>query len=482
MIRPTTKEANEFFKEGTLAFAEIERVGMRIDIKYLDGAIVQVRNRIRKGEEGLKNTKIFKAWKTRFPEPNLQSTAQLGEVLFNVLGYKAESYTATGKAKVNEEAIEKVDDPFVAAFLKCKKLRKVLNTYLLGIQRETVNGVIRPSYNLAGSLRDDEKGGARSYRGSADSPNIQNMPIRNKRSGAIIRRCFIPRDGCRLAEVDFSTLEVRIAASVTGDRNLISYVKDKTKDMHRDTACLLFKIKPEQVEKKGTRDCAKNRFVFSQLYGSYYVDCARNIWEAIKRNKYTLANSDTLILDHLASKGIKTRGKCERGERTPPKPGTFEHHVQQVENLFWNDPKWFTQYTAWKRVWYGKYLETGIVPMPTGFTARGLYRRNQVLNLPIQGPASHCLFWSIIEIQKEIRKRSMKSRLIGHIHDCLLADVPFKETQQFLDIVHEVMTVRLLKAWQWIIVPLEVEVDMVEQGESWNEKRPWYRTDKWRPV
>lgn len=479
MIKPNIPQAYRFFRDLTLAFAEIEHVGIKVDTDYLKDTMAAVQVSINVMEEKLKQTQVYNQWRKRYKEPNLDSTQQLAEVLFNVMGHKVTDRTATGKAKADERAIARVKDPFVEDFLKCKKLRKVLGTYLKGIFRETVNGRLHPSYNLAGGLDDEKKGGAMSYRGSSSDPNFQNMPIRNKGMGKLIRQSFVAEKGYLLGEIDFSTIEVRVAACVTKDKRLISYVKDPSKDMHRDTAADMFCMSVEFLKehkdwaKKGVRDFAKNKFVFPQFYGSYYIDCAQNIWEMMERANIIMPDGKTTLFDYLKQKGIHKRGVCD--ENVPPKKGTFEAHIKEVERIFWEDR--FPEYTAWKKRWYQDYLRSGSVPMPTGFVATGSYRRNQVLNLPIQGPAFHCLGWSIIEIQKELKKRKMKTRIVGQIHDCMLAEIWKPELQDFLDLCKEVMTIRLPKAWDWIIVPLEVEVDIVEEGKSWNDKSQFVQNE-----
>lgn len=484
MIRPTIREAYDFFREGTVALAEMEHNGILVDKEYLDKAMHDVSNLVKGYETKIKDSDLYDKWRRRFRDVNLESVQQLGTVLES-LGYQSKELTPTKKPKWDERQLERFTTklPIITDFIACKKLRKVQGTYLKGILRELdERSYLHPSYNLAGGMEDDKKGGAMSYRGSSSNPNFQNLPIRNKLMGKIIRSCFVAPPGYWLGEIDFSTIEVRIAACVTKDRNLIDYVvHSPPKDMHRDAAQNIFFLKEHEVEKKGPRDAAKNRFVFPEFYGSYYVDCARNMWEMMERSQYKVKDSDELVKDRLRKHGITKLGKCD--EELPPVPGTFEYHVKEFETKFWNDKRWFWEYTNWKKAWYNKYLTTGEVPMPTGFVARGVYRRNQVLNLPIQGPAFHCLLWSIIEIQKELRQRKMKSRLVGQIHDCLLPYIWKPETQRFLDLCHEVMTERLPEAWKWIIVPLETETDIVPEGQSWNEKASWVKKGElWQAV
>jgi hypothetical protein len=131
------------------------------------------------------------------------------------------------------------------------------------------------------------------------------------------------------------------------------------------------------------------------------------------------------------------------------------------------------------------YRKNGYFRLITGFVVEGLYTKNQILNYLVQGPAFHCLLWCIIRIQKILRKRKMRSLIVSQVHDCVLGDVPEEETQEFLNLTKQVMTVDLPKAWPWIIVPLKAEVDcspVFPEGNWWN-KAPWHeiREGVWAP-
>src|SRR5690606_20675796 len=101
---------------------------------------------------------------------------------------------------------------------------------------------------------------------SSDSPNFQNLPIRNPKMAKIIRSAFIPRsDRHVLVEIDYSGIEVRVAACYHKDPVMIEYINDPTKDMHRDMAAQCYLAPPEQVSKQ-MRYCGKNMYVFPQFY------------------------------------------------------------------------------------------------------------------------------------------------------------------------------------------------------------------------
>lgn len=308
---------------------------------------------------------------------------------------------------------------------------------------------------------------------SSSNPNFQNLPMRDPEFAEIIRKCFIPRKGNVLVEIDYSGIEVRISACYNKDPNLIKYINDPTTDMHRDTAMDLFFLKQDQVEKRTTRDWAKNRFVFPQFYGSVYFQCAPHLWEAASQDQYKLPGTDITIRQHLKENGVKKLGDCVPNET--PKSGTFEAHVKKVEDSFWN--KRFRVYSEWKKTWYNNYRRNGGFVMLTGFPVKGLFTRNDVINYPVQGSAFHCLLQSLCWIQDYITKKKMRTKLVGQIHDSIIADVPVSELQDYLNLAKRTMTQRLMKAWKWIIVPLEIEADVTPEGSSWFDKKPWIEKD-----
>jgi DNA polymerase-1 len=434
-------------------------------------------------QDGLRNDKVFRTWRRRFGDKaKLGSREQLGKIVFEDLGFPSPGYTARGEEderyRSDKTAFDHVDLPFLKDWLECEKLKKLKSTYLGGIAREVQNGFIHPSFDLHKVV---------SYRSSSSAINFQNQPARDPASMRTIRRCFVPRKGRLLVEVDYGQIEVRVASCYTLDPVLIKYVSDPTTDMHRDVAADLFFLPVEYLiehkdwAKKTVRDWAKNRFVFPQFYGSVFFQCAPHLWQAFGDGQAKLPDG-TSILDHLrkngVSQGLGSKVSDWESGRIATEPGTFMEHICKVEDSFWKDR--FTVYTAWKKSFWQRYLRKGYFDLHTGFRCSGLYKRNDVLNYPVQGTAFHCLLWSLIRLQKWLEKKGMRTKLIGQIHDSLLADVPPDELDAFLDKARKVMTEDLPKAWPWLIVPLDVEAEVAET--SWAGKVQWVEKDgQWAP-
>ena len=457
---PYMKKAYRLLHEGTKALCIVEENGLRIDEDYLEKAISDTKRKIRRYQEKQKTSRVCREWKKAFGrKTNLESNDQLAVVLFEKIGHSPVAYTPTGKPKTDEKSLMAVDEPFVNRYLQIKKLQKALSTYLKGIQREVANGFIHPSFNLHTTV---------SFRSSSSNPNFQNIPIRNPEIGKLIRTAFIARKGRRLVEIDYSGIEVCIAACYHKDPNMIAYINDPSKDMHADMARECYRLKPNQITKT-IRYCGKNMFVFPQFYGDWYIECARSLWEAIHTMKLE-TNDGMPLLKHLKKRGIRELGDLD--PREEPRSHTFEKHIREVEKAFWNER--FPMYNNWKKRWVRKYQSKCWMVSKTGFIAQGFMKRNEIINLPIQGSAFHCLLKSLnILVLEELKKRNMKTMIVGQIHDSIVADVPDEEMQEYLNLARYVMTKLLVKQWPWIIVPLEIGVEATPIEGNWYEKKEW---------
>lgn len=457
-IKANRLEGYQLLHDGCVALAQVEANGIRIDTAKLAQTDIDLSNKIRDLRKSIEGSAIWKVWRRRFGEKsNVTSRDQLAIILHQDLGFQIEDTTETGRPATDEDALGKIDHPDLPTLLRLSKYEKARGTYLKGIEKEVVGDRIHPVFNLHT---------ARSYRSSSDSPNFQNFPVRDKEIAKIIRTHFIPSEGSVLVENDFKGIEVMVSSCYHHDENFISYITTPGKDMHRDMAAQIYKLKPEDVS-KDARYGAKNKFVFPQFYGDYYVACARNCWEWIEKGKLTGPNGIPLK-EHLEKKGITKLGKCDP-ERDTVK-GTFEHHMKEVEDDFWNAR--FKGYGKWRRDWYRAYLDKGYFDLLSGFRVYGSFPRNSVTNYPIQGSAFHCLLWSLIQVNKALRRHKMKSMIVGQIHDSLISDVRVDELKSFLAIVDEVITVKLREHFKWLIIPLEIEYEITPSIGSWYDKVP----------
>lgn len=468
-MKPITNKGYKLLHEGCIALSQVEANGIRIDTKYLHKAIAQTEHKIEEITYQMERNKVFKIWRRELgTKTNMGSREQLGRILFSVMDYPCPSYTKTGRPKADETALSTVDLVFVKDFLKLEKLKKANGTYLKGILRETVDGYLHPFFNL---------NIARTFRSSSADPNFQNIPVRDPKIAKLVRRAFIARKNHQIIEVDYSGAEICNAACYHKDPRMIKYIKTGPGRLHTDMAMQIYKLSKKELTPKDKhskkeikragdiRYCGKNMYVFPQFYGDYYIHCAKNLWEAI--GQMNLRRRDGYDLySHLETEGIYELGDCD--PEKSPRDGTFEKHLQEIEEDFWD--RRFRVYGQWKKDWYYTYLKKGYFDTLTGFRIEGLYSRNEVINYPVQGSAFHWLLWSLIRIQKLLKKYRMRSLIVGQIHDSIVGDVHRKERKDYLEIVKQVMTIDICKHWKWIIVPLNIEAAVAPVGGSWYEK------------
>lgn len=446
--------AYTLFHEGTHAMTKMTATGICIDARRVDRTIKKINRRSEKVHAQIKKSKEGKCWQKLYGNKiNYLSDDQLAAVLYDELGHECTHRTEGGKQRVNGEALKKIATKFSLRMLRLRMYDKLIGTYLHSLQQETVDGRLHAIFNLAAG-KDDDKGGARSYRGSSSMPNAQNWPVRDPFQGKIIRSCIRASAGCRLIEMDYGQLEVRIGAPYHKDKNMVEYLSDDSKDMHGDSALDIFLLKPKELSKE-IRTAVKSGFVFAQFYGSYYAQCAEMLWRAAKDLKTT---NGMELLSHLERKDIRNYA-------------TFENHIARIEKKFWTER--FPQYEKWRTDFYNAYTKIGRFRMHTGFECQGIMGRREVTNYPIQGAAFHCLLLAIIKMEKEITARKFNARLVAQIHDAILLDVPDRECSEIIKLGTRIMTTDVPEEFRWIgSVPLEIEFDITPIEGNWHEKSP----------
>lgn len=466
-MKPATMEAARLMHDGSIVLSELESNGIKVDVEYLRKTMKRVKRKVERIEEDeLKTDELWKDWERLYgTDASLTKRKQLVAVLLLNGLVKDDKYakrTARGDISTDKDALLQIDHPFIRSYLAAEQLRNLRRTFLKGAQNETTeDGLVHGFFNLHIPT---------SYRSSSDSPNLQNIPIRDEMMSAIIRKAFIPRaeDRC-IVEIDYSGVEVRVSACYNHDPVLIRYIEDPTTDMHRDMAAELFFAKQNLIE-KNVRHASKNQFVFPQFYGSYYKQCAPALWQAMERHHFAV--DGVPMRKHLKAHGIKARGECDPDDRNPPLPGTFEAHVRDVERGFWNDR--FVVYKEWKNKWFDDYIRKGGCRTLTGFVLDSILNKKEVSNLPIQGSAFHCLLWSLIRLHRKVQKTGIDALLVSQIHDSIIADVHRDHVADYVAMARGIMVERIAKHWPWLIVPLSVEVDVAPPGMSWHDKKGYH--------
>ena len=459
-INPNTLDAYNLLHEGTLAFADAEQVGFRVDVEYVERKKKFLTKKILHLEDKFKDSKLYKHWEhSTTNKINIHSHEQLSHFLYKVKKIKIEKRTATEKGSTDNDALSQMNIPELDILIRAQKLKKVRDTYLEAFAKEQVNGVIHPFFNLHLP---------RSFRSSSNSPNFQNVPIRDEESKLLTRKALFPRKGHQFLELDYSGLEVRIAACYHKDPNMLKYIRDGY-DFHADMTKEIFMINgfdKSIPEHKVLRDATKNGFVFPEFYGSYYKNCAIGLaceWGKLGQGKWRegegISMPEGTLADHFINNNITSLKK-------------FENHLREIEKSFWEDR--FSHYARWKERWWNLYKKKGYVDLFTGFRCSGVMGKNDVINYPIQGAAFHCLLWSFIQLNKIFKEGKWKSRLIGQIHDSILIDLHPSELKRAIKLIKRVTCVDLKEAWSWINVPLDVDIELSPIDGSWADKEKYY--------
>ena len=432
----------QFNKEGLIVFSDMQSKGILADLDYYKELDKELKDKIKilyKNLFSSDEAKLFKKNKGR--EISFTSDKDLRELFFKLMKLPVVKETDTGLPSVDAEAIKSLDCSIAKDLLEVSKLEKIKGTYVGQFLREiNEDGRIHPFYSLSKTT---------TFRSSSSNPNWQNIPVRDTEAKKYIRSGIYPSRGNLIVDYDYSALEVRICACVTEDDVLINYINDPTTDMHRDIASQIFKLNPENVS-KDLRFYAKNGFVFPEFYGSYFKNCAKNVWKACEDFELKTKEGQ-FIFDHLASKNIKVYQD-------------FENHLEDVERDFWDR---FRIFKKWQEKKWKFYEKNGYVQLITGPRCKGFLTRNDVINYHIQGPAFHCLLYSLINTNNHFIDADMQSFIIGQIHDCMLIDTFPEEKNEVISVSKYIATEKIREDWKWIIVPLDVEVETTEIDQTW---------------
>lgn len=346
-------------------------------------------------------------------EFNINSPKQLGEILFGEMQLPGGKKTKTGYSTA-ADVLEKLagDYPVVQKILDYRQLTKLNSTYAQGlaayIQEDgRIHGTFNQTITATGRI-------------SSTEPNLQNIPVRMA-LGREIRKVFVPKEGCVFVDADYSQIELRILAHMSGDRRLIEAYQS-AQDIHAITASEVFHVPLDQVTPLQRRNAKAVNFgiVYGISAFGLSEDLSISRKEALEyiQNYFDTYPGVKAFLDSLVSQG-KEQG--------------------YVATL------------------YGRRR-----PIPELKSANFMQRQfgeRVAMNSPIQGTAADIMKIAMIAVDRELRKRGLSSRIVLQIHDELLIET--EETE--LDEVKEILTEKMKHAAD-LKVSLEVEAQV---GRSW---------------
>ncbi|WP_301914947.1 DNA polymerase I [Phocaeicola coprophilus] len=368
--------------------AYMERNGVRIDTEALKETSRHFTLRMKQIEE-----EVYQLAGTEF---NIASPKQVGEVLFDRLKIveKAKK-TKTGQYVTSEEVLESLrgKHEVVGKILEHRGLKKLLGTYIDALPQliNPETGRIHTSFNQTVTA---------TGRLSSSNPNLQNIPIRNE-DGKEIRKAFIPDDGCIFFSADYSQIELRIMAHLSGDPHMIEAFQ-KGQDIHAATAAKIYKVPLEEV----TRE---------------------------QRSKAKTANFG--IIYGISVFGLAERLNVDRKEAKELIDGYFENypHVKEYmdESIRIARERGYIE-TIFKRKRYLPDINS------RNAVVRGYAERNAI-NAPIQGSAADIIKVAMVRIYQRFLKEGIQSKMILQVHDELNFSVLPEEQEKVKQIVIEEM-------------------------------------------
>ncbi|HKP13056.1 MAG TPA: DNA polymerase I [Blastocatellia bacterium] len=409
------KELERVYTEIELPLVEIlfemERIGVRIDTQALDEAGREMESELQR-----LTAKIYELAGQEF---NINSTVQLGEILEKLnlsTGRKTKTGRISTSADVLEELAAKYELPRL--ILEYREIAKLKSTYVDALPRliDPRTGRVHTTLNQAVTA---------TGRLSSTNPNLQNIPIR-KESGRRIRAAFVASPGYVLMSADYSQIELRIFAHLTGDPEMTDAFL-KGEDIHARTARLVFGAKTKQEEAEARRLAKVVNFGVAYAVGAFGLAARTGLSRA--EAKRTIDNY------YETFKGVRRY---------------MEEIPEQVRE------------TGFVRTALGR-----IRPIPDinnqNHNLRARAER-EAINAPIQGTASDIVKMCMIRVHQRLRKEKLGARMILQVHDELLLEVPEKEVERATNAVREEME----RAYK-LSVPLVVDIGV---GENWLEAKP----------
>ena len=392
---------------------DMEYEGVKVDIDFLNEY-----SKVLEVDAKISEERVYEQAGVRF---NLASPKQLGEVLFDILKLDTKAKkTKTGQYATGEDVLQKMASKhkIVDDILNFRELTKLKSTYVDSFP-ELINpktGRVHTSYAQAVAV---------TGRLSSANPNLQNIPIRTER-GREIRKAFIPRDAGRvLVSADYSQIELRIVAAISGDPNMCEAFK-LGKDIHTATAAKVYGINEADVTKE-MRYKAKS-VNFGIIYGQGAFGLAEN-----------------LGISRTEAKEIIDNYKKEF-------PNIQLYMDQQINNA---KELGFVETLMGRKRWLRDINSSN-------FTVRGFAERNAI-NSPIQGSAADMIKLAMIKIHAEMKKTSWASKMILQVHDELIFDAVEKELPALKELILRCMKEAMVLPNG---VPVEAEVGV---GKNWLE-------------
>lgn len=408
-IDPKTKEVLETIELPLIPIlAEMERAGIMIDLKFLETTRKTFQNKL----DQITND-IYKLAGHEF---NVASPLQLKEVLFTELKISTQGLKKikTGISTAADE-LEKLQGkhPIIPLLMEHREYNKLLNTYVntlpeLADSTARVHTIFNQSITATGRL-------------SSSEPNLQNIPIRTE-TGRLLRQAFIAKPNYQLITADYSQVELRVAAHLSGDPKMIKTFNNH-EDIHSRTAAFINHCEIDQVTKEQRR--AAKEINFGVLYGL-------GIWGVAQRTGLPREEAKQFIDEYFA---------------------VYPKIALWIENI-----KLMAERDGYVETLFGRRRYLPNIHSPSMMIKAAAER--MAINMPIQGTAADLIKLAMIELNKKFQSQNLKTKMLLQVHDELVFEAPLAEVETASNIIRGVME-NIYK----LAVPLTVGIGV---GQNWD--------------
>ena len=389
--------------------ARMERAGMLVDRRALAAFGEMLDGRI--------EADVRIIYELAGEEFNINSTQQLGRVLFEQLGLPPVKKTKTGYS-TNVEVLEKLrgKHPIIDVIMDYRQLAKLKSTYVDGLTK-----VIAPDGRIHTSFQNTVTATGRL---SSTEPNLQNIPVRTE-LGAQLRNMFVSAPGCMLVDADYSQIELRLLAHIAGDKAMQEAFRSGA-DIHTATAAQVFGVPPEEVSHEMRRRAKAVNFGI--VYGISDFSLAQDI--GVSR-----AEAREYMDRYFATfRGVRAY---------------MDRVVAEAKEQGW------VATLMGRRRWLPELKSAN-------FNLRSFGER-VALNMPIQGTAADVIKLAMIRVDDRLRREGLAARLILQVHDELIVECPDAEVERVKALLTEEM-----EGVAALSVPMKADS---AAGQSWAEAK-----------
>lgn len=396
---------------------DMERVGICIDVKHLEVLSKKMHTEI----EGLEKRMYAHAG----VEFNINSPKQLGDILYDTLGLKAKNqkHTATGQRSTRESELEKLKGmhPIIDDVLRYREVQKLVSTYIDVLPTLVgADGRVHTTFLQAGSV---------TGRMASQNPGVQNIPVRTE-EGREIRKAFIADEGYTLVSIDYSQMELRVAAFLSGDKKMIEIFKNG-EDVHQGVAARVFNVPLAEV----TKDMRRQAKVinFGILYGMGVNALKANLGEGTTR--------------------------AEAQEFFNAYFNTFTRLAEYLE-----ETKAFARAHGYTETYYGRRRHFPGMNSSAPFIRAQAER--MAINAPVQGTSADIIRVAMVRIYEYIAKEKLteKVHMMLQVHDELVFEISTPEVSKIVPELKKIME-GVLSPEETHDVPMCAEVKV---GKNWD--------------